>query len=104
MAGQNVFCIPHHEVDPQWLSSRIQDAEQMWVTEDNLGTIYQALTADAAIGVLSLPRRKLNREVAALEGLVVFFPAWQAGMALHAPQPPFNESRRCAAEIIQRWL
>jgi uncharacterized protein len=104
LAGQNVFCIPHHEADPKWLFGRIQDAEQVWLTEDSLSVIYQALTAGAAIGLLSMPRRKPNREVAALEGLVVFFPAWQAGTALHAPQPPFNESARCASEIFQRWL
>jgi mitochondrial fission protein ELM1 len=104
LSGQNVFCIPHPEVDPKWLSSRIQDAEQIWLTEDNLSVIYQALTAGAAVGVLSIPRRKLDQEVADLEGLVVFFPDWQAGTALHAPQPPFNESARCATEIVQRWL
>jgi len=104
LSGQNVFCIPHHEVDPKWLFGRIQDAEQVWLTEDNLSVIYQALTAGAAIGVLSIPRRKANREVAALEGLVVFFPAWQAGVPLHAPQPPFNESARCATEIFRRWI
>lgn len=104
LSGQNVFCIPHHETDSKWLFSRIQDAEQLWVTEDNLTIIYQALTANAAIGILALPRRKPNREVEALEGLVVFFPAWQAGTALHAPQPPFNESARCATEIYQRWI
>ena len=104
LAGQNVFCIPHHETDAKWLHSRIQDAGQVWLSEDNLATIYQALTAGAAVGVLSVPRRKPSKEIAALEGLVVFFPAWQAGTALHAPQPPFNESARCAGEIYQRWL
>ena len=104
LSGQNVFCIPHHEVDQKWLHSRIQDAEQIWLTEDNLSAIYQALTAGAAIGVLTIPRRKPNHEVADLEGLVVFFSAWQAGTALHAPQQPFNESARCATEIVQRWL
>lgn len=104
LSGQNVFCIPHYESDPKWLFSRIQDAEQVWLTEDNLTVIYQALTAGAAVGVLPVPRRKPNREVAALEGLVEFFPAWQAGTALHAPQPPFNESARCATEIYTRWI
>ena len=104
LSGHNVFCIPHHEVDPHWLDNRIQDAEQVWLSEDNLNTIYQTLAAGAAIGIFTVPRRKPNPEVTALEGLVVFFPAWQAGQALHVPQPPFNESARCAAEIYQRWL
>lgn len=104
LSGQNVLCVPHYEVDSKWLATRLQDAEQVWLTEDNLSLIYQALTAGAAVGVLSFPRRKLDREVAALEGLVVFFPEWQAGTALHAPQPPFDESARCAAEIFQRWI
>jgi mitochondrial fission protein ELM1 len=104
LSGQNVFCIPHHEADPQWVFSRIQDAELVWVSEDNLAVIYQALTAEAAVGVLPVPRSKPSLEIAALEGLVVFFPAWQAGTPLHAPQPPFNESARCATEIYQRWI
>jgi len=104
LSGHNVICISHHDIDPHWLSKRMQDAEQVWVTEENLDMIYRALTADAAIGVLVLPRRKLSREVAALQGLVVFFPDWRAGTALHAPQPPFNESARCATEIVQRWF
>jgi mitochondrial fission protein ELM1 len=104
LSGQNVFCIPHHETDAKWLFSRIQDAEQVWLSEDNLAMIYQALTAGAAVGVLPVPRRKPSKEIAALEGLVVFFPVWQAGAALHAPQPPFNESARCATEIYRRWL
>lgn len=104
LAAHNVFCIPHHDVDPQWLFNRIQDAEQVWLSEDNLSTIYQALTAGAAVGILTVPRRKPNREVAALAGMVVFFSEWQAGQALHTPQPPFNEAARCATEIFQRWL
>jgi len=104
LGGPNVFCIPYHEVDPHWLDNRIQDAEQVWLSEDNLNLIYQALTAGAATGVFTMPRRKPNLEATALEGLVVFFPAWREGQALHAPQPPFNESARCAIEIYQRWL
>jgi len=104
LAGQSVIYMSHHDTDPKWLFARLQDAEQVWLTEDNLTMIYQALTAEAAVGVLTLPRRKTSREITALEGLVVFFPAWQAGTALHAPQPPFNEAARCAAEIYQRWL
>jgi mitochondrial fission protein ELM1 len=104
LVGQNVIYMSHHETDPKWLFARLQDAEQVWLTEDNLTMIYQALTAEAAVGVLTLPRRKTSREIAALEGLVVFFPAWQAGTALRAPHPPFNESARCAAEIYKRWL
>lgn len=104
LSAQNVFCMAHHEVDPKWLQSRIQDVEQIWVSEDNLAVIYQALTAGAAVGVLPVPRNKPSREIAALNGLVVFYPQWRDGESLHAPQSPFNESARCAAEIVKRWL
>jgi mitochondrial fission protein ELM1 len=104
LAGPNVFFIPHHEVDPRWLDKRIRDAEQVWLSEDNLNMIYRALTAGAAIGVFTIACRKPDLEVAALDGLVVFFSAWLAGQSLRAPQAPFNESARCATEIYQRWL
>lgn len=104
LAAPNVFTMAHHETDPKWLLARIQDAEQVWVSEDQLAIIYQALTTGAAVGVLPVPRIKPSREVAALEGLAVSFAQWQAGTPLQAPQPPFNESARCAAEIHRRWL
>lgn len=106
LSAANVFCIPHYEADPTWMYSRIKDVEQVWISEDSLALIYQSLTDGAATGILPVPRRKSrpNREIAALEGTAVFFPAWQAGAPMHAPQSPFNEAARCAAEIYKRWL
>lgn len=103
-AAANVFVVPHHEADPHWLSARLQDAEQVWISEDRIELIYQGLSAGAATGVLAVPRRRPGVELAALTGMVVRFADWQAGESLHAPQPPFNEAARCAAEIHRRWL
>lgn len=104
LTAANVFVVPHHETDSRWLPSRLHEVEQVWISEDSLDVIYQALNSGVATGVLPVPRRKHGREIAALAGLVVTFPEWRDGKPLHVPQPPFNEAARCASEIYQRWL
>lgn len=104
LAAVHVHVVPHHETDPHWLLARMQEVEQVWVSEDNLDGIYQALNAGAAVGVLAVHSRTPHSRWAAITDLVVTYAAWQAGAALRAPQPPFNEAARCAAEIARRWL
>jgi len=104
LAAANIYVVPHHEADPNWLLTRMQEVEQVWVSEDNLDAIYQALNAGAAVGVLAVHCRTPNTKLAAIADLVVTYAAWRAGTALHVPQPPFNEAARCAAEICRRWL
>ena len=104
LAGANIHVVPHYEAEPNWWLARLHEAEQVWVSEDSLAVIYQALNAGAATGVLPVARRKPSRELASLQDLVVWFPDWQAGTALRAPPPGFNEAARCAAEIYRRWL
>lgn len=104
LAAVHVHVVPHHEADPHWLLARVQEVEQVWVSEDNLDGIYQALNAGAAVGVLAVHSRTPNSRLAAIADLVVTYAAWQAGAPLRVPQPPFNEAARCAAEIARRWL
>ena len=104
LAAVHVHVVPHHEADPHWLLARMQEVEQVWVSEDNLDGIYQALNAGAAVGVLAVHSRTPHSSLTALADLVVTYAAWQAGAPVRAPQPPFNEAARCAAEIARRWL
>lgn len=104
LAAAHVYIVPHHETDPHWLLARMQEVEQVWVSEDKLDAIYQALNAGAAVGVLAVPCRTSNTKFAVLAELVVPYAEWRQGATLRAPQPLFNEAARCAAEICRRWL
>ncbi len=102
--------VPWEQTGPDWLPDRLARASHVWVTQDSVSMIYEALTSGAAVGLLTVPwrneRDRLARGVAQLlqDGLVTGFGAWRQGRALRAPAEPFDEAARCAAWIADAWL
>ncbi len=108
LAGAQVELIPHERTDAAWLPVQLARAATVWVTEDSISMLYEALTAGAATGVLAVPRRGADRVTQAIDALikdarVTSFADWQAGRALRAAEG-FNEAARVAAWIRQTWL
>ena len=110
LAFSNLKVVPVHETGPGWLAERMASTAWVWVTEDSVSMVYEALTAACATGVLAVPARrrggKITRGIAALvqAGLVVRFSDWQDDKQ-PAPAPsPFNEAARVAAWISEKWL
>ena len=106
---KNLTVVPVAETGPGWLAERLASAAQAWVTEDSVSMVYEALTANAATGVLSVPAKResrIARGIAALsrDGLVTRFADWQRGRRLAPPAVPFNEAARVAAWIGEKWL
>ena len=106
---RNLTVVPVTETGPGWLPERLTSAAQVWVTEDSVSMVYEALTAHAATGVLAVPAKRASRiarGIAALirDGLVTDFADWQRGRKLAPPAAPFNEAARVAAWIGERWL
>jgi mitochondrial fission protein ELM1 len=106
---RNLTVIPVTETGPGWLPERLANAAQVWVTEDSVSMVYEALTAHAATGVLDVPAKRASRiarGIAALtrDGLVTRFADWQRGKKLKPPAAPFNEAARVAAWIGEKWL
>ena len=101
--------ISHASVDGDWLPARLASAAEVWVTEDSVNMVYEALTAGCAVGVLRLPRVKEGRVTRGLDrlladGSVVDLESALAGRAPTPPAEPFNEAARCADQIIERWF
>lgn len=93
--GLTVF--PHQQTLPGWLAAKLSSAETVWVTEDSVSMIYEALTGGAKVGVLEMPRLRPDaRVIRGLETLKTegFFDTNQ-------PPRPLAEADRCA-EIILR--
>ncbi len=105
----NVDSVMYRDTHADWLPAQLAAAEQVWVTEDSVSMIYEALTAGAAVGVIDVPRRGVGRVVRGVEALlreawVTSFAAWRQGQALRAPQQVFDEAARCAQWMIERWF
>nr|VFK15928.1 MAG: hypothetical protein BECKLFY1418C_GA0070996_10197 [Candidatus Kentron sp. LFY] len=107
-----------------WIAKQLGQARTVWVTEDSVSMIYEALTSGAPTGILSVPRRAVSRLSLGVDrlvanGLVATFPAWHDNaVSLHPlgePSPgkafpselssgKFNEAARCARWIVDRWF
>jgi mitochondrial fission protein ELM1 len=90
------------DVDAEWLVQKLATTATVWVTEDSVNMLYEALTAGAATGLLSMPRRKERASKRNLgggllaEGLVTSFDDWYNGRQLTPPAVPLDEAGRCA--------
>lgn len=109
LSFRNLTVVPVSETGPSWLLERLAGAAQAWVTEDSVSMVYEALTANAATGVLGVPAKRESRiargiDALTRDGLVMRFTDWQRGKKLAAPTAPFNEAARAAAWISEKWL
>jgi mitochondrial fission protein ELM1 len=97
------------DVDSDWLPGKLVTAATVWVTEDSVSMLYEALTAGAATGLLNVPRRDERESKRNLgggllaEGLVTSFDDWRAGRLLEPPPEPLDEAGRCADWILDQW-
>jgi mitochondrial fission protein ELM1 len=100
----------HHSLVPDdWLSTQLAGSATVWVSEDSVSMIYEALTAGAAVGLIELPATRMQRLQGGIAdllraGRVTRFTEWQQGESLRKAVEPLNESARCARWILQHWL
>ncbi|MDQ3564852.1 MAG: mitochondrial fission ELM1 family protein [Pseudomonadota bacterium] len=108
LGARQVCVVPHADTDRGWLTEALAAAQAVWVTEDSVSMVYEALSSGAAVGLLRLPRRGSNRITAGIDallraGLITAYEAWARGAPLCAPTPPLAEAARCAQMIVERW-
>lgn len=100
--------VPHEETGPEWLSTALAEAGTVWVTEDSVSMLYEALSAGAATGLLPVPRRRSSRPSRGVDALiasgqVTAFERWAEGAALSRLAVPLCEAERCARALLARW-
>ncbi len=87
---------PHQETQPGWLAGKLSTAETVWVSEDSVSMIYEALSSGARVGVLKMPRLRPDARV--IRGLE----ALKAEGYFDPKSPPrtLAEADRCAAILL----
>ncbi len=80
----------------------------IWVSEDSMSMIYEALSTGASVGVLRIPEKAHSRlaDVApslAKKQLLTLFDDWLLNKSLSPPINILTESARCADILIERY-
>ena len=104
LEGLEIFSC--QETSPDWLPSKLREADEVWVSEDSVSMIYEALSSSARVGLLSVPR--LNRSSRVLRGIdelieagyLTPFSAWQRTGQLRPAPEALNEAARCAGIVL----
>lgn len=103
-----VAVFPHGETPREWLPSRLATAADVWVTEDSVSMVYEALSSGARVGLLPVPRiqqdSRVLRGLGRLldEGWVTPYARWCQTRTLTPPPQPLQEAARCAREVLTR--
>ncbi len=101
---------PHAGTGRDWLPQRLAEAAEVWVTEDSVSMIYEALSSGARVGLLPVPAAKKAGRVArgiarlADEGFVTRFADWSPATGLTAPPRVLREADRCAELVLERFF
>lgn len=92
-----------------WLVGALARARDVWVTEDSVSMICEALTSGCRVGLLPLlgkPGSWLHRAVDGLvrQGFLSVHDEADAGAELRAPPRILDEANRCAGLLLEKGL
>ncbi|MEI6675083.1 MAG: ELM1/GtrOC1 family putative glycosyltransferase [Verrucomicrobiota bacterium] len=105
-----VTICPHVETPRDWLPTCLAEAAEVWVTEDSVSMVYEALSSGARVGLLPVPRSKPDTRV--LRGLgqlvdagfVTPYERWLQTRTLTPPPESLQEAARCARVVLTRFF
>ncbi|MEZ0218564.1 MAG: mitochondrial fission ELM1 family protein [Rariglobus sp.] len=102
--------VPHQQTRPGWLPAQLAAAREVWVTEDSVSMVFEALTARARVGVLPMPVKNAGgRPLKALsdlvaDGYVQTYEQWTKRPVTDVNAPQLHETARCADVVLARFF
>lgn len=101
--------INFEDVDSDWLPKQLNKVGHIWVTEDSVSMIFEALTAGARVGVLRLSDTKpskVSQEIGRLliEGSVIELSGLNAKDSNQNKVVALDEAARCADIVMKRMV
>jgi len=108
LQGDQLTVIPVEETDADWLPRQLAGSAYVWVTEDSVSMVYEALSSGAKVGLLPVPRKtKTSRVIRGLDSLkqsnhILSYSANQTDLTTFECPPPLNEAERVAKIVAGR--
>ena len=102
--------VHHADTRRERLPARLAEANAVWVAEDSVSMVYEALSSGAKVGLLPVPRKRADTRV--LRGIqnlldrqfITSFATWRETRELLAPPHPLREADRCAQLVMDRFF
>ncbi|MBQ1960844.1 MAG: mitochondrial fission ELM1 family protein, partial [Akkermansia sp.] len=104
---------PVETTGPNWVADHLATAKEVWVTQDSVSMVYEALSSGAPVGILELPRKnrdaqKCSRVVRGLsmlieDGSACTFTEWAKEGIIPRSKSILNEAGRAADYILQKF-
>lgn len=110
IGAKNFNVIPVEKTDAAWLPEQLARASYVWVTEDSVSMVYEALSSGANVGLLPVPRKNRSSRVLlgvdqlASSGHVLPYDPSVCDLKEFTSQPPLNEADRIAQLIDTRFF
>lgn len=109
----SIHVVPVEETGEDWVPTHLATAENVWVTQDSVSMVYEALSSGAPVGILEMqvhPKRvgkepgRVSRGLTQLvkEQRVTTFTQWLKTRSL-LPGCPLQESLRVADIILAKY-
>ncbi|NNP73890.1 nucleoside-diphosphate sugar epimerase [Acinetobacter defluvii] len=101
--AEKLHIFPVEQTPQGWIFEEMQLAEAVWVTEDSVSMIYEALTAGCKVGVIMIDRLKEDRITQSIDQAVV---KKLIATQVHLSQLPiaqtFKEADRVATYLLAK--
>lgn len=102
--------VPVQETEPGWVAGQLARARAVWVTEDSVSMVYEALGSGSPVGIIPMPREISNRSRVAYglsllirEKRVIHLDEWIKTRRFHDQSEPLLEADRAAGYILNRF-
>jgi len=101
----NLTIIPIADTGKDWVQTTLARVSTAWVTEDSVSMVYEALTAQVAVGLISLSAKNSGRVSRGIEKLVdrqlvTRYDPYGLYRQYMRPVLGFNEASRCSDALL----
>ncbi|MBR1982279.1 MAG: mitochondrial fission ELM1 family protein [Akkermansia sp.] len=113
-ACPNIRVVPVEETGPDWVPENLAKAKEVWVTQDSVSMVYEALSSGAPVGIIEMPAKEgphkpdasriargLNMLIA--DGSVCRFTEWAKTNTIPQTGKTMDEAGRTATYILDNF-
>lgn len=103
-----ITIVPAKQTPNGWVEQQLAESAYAWITEDSVSMVYEALTAQVAVGVINVEKKRENRVSNGIKQLIqnnmlVRFDAQGHYKKQQRALVGFREADRCANLILNEW-